>query len=502
MSRNRRSNEDHYTATLCQAIKDHSQEYALRIAREGAEEFLASHVHANTGVILERGSLPTNNAFGILPLRITITKTCKDEEAKVFKEGLRQIRFSGLQYDLVDGGDPECGQSASAVALPAKPSTNVCKAIDMVKRAMEKLGVHLYRGHVYKKAANAKYTFVKSCTVLQFLHSLLCNSQISNFLTPCLPAVNNIISYKGCNILRQLSINYDLVEVKPYGRCFSFKEKCVVDSPLKEDEIGKVTPRAYVSYTWKENVVPLPRLFVSSLRNSMPDENVLTDFLVKWYQLALKGQFPQKTRKLCCVGDADSGKTSWFAPYEGIISHDKLATVTRDRHFATSMLSEETECLFVDEWPPDAMSADDAKRDLQGGFLAMPQKHKEPTNFVYNSGAYITCNQIPNFSDVDDVAIRARLAVFETRSLPTKNANATNWLRRNCMQCFHYVSERLKNVSLWENNERIAGATNSDSDEGALYNDFTEDQQTRQISRHDIEELQFSQSFSEAIGEA
>ncbi len=43
------------------------------------------------------------------------------------------------------------------------------------------------------------------------------------------------------------------------------------------------------------------------------------------------------------------------------------------------------------------------------------------------------------------------------------------------MQCFHYVSERLKNVSLWENNERIAGATNSDSDEGALYNDFTED---------------------------
>ncbi len=70
------------------------------------------------------------------------------------------------------------------------------------------------------------------------------------------------------------------------------------------------------------------------------------------------------------------------------------------------------------------------------------------------------------------------------------------------MQCFHYLSERLKNVSLWENNKRIGGTTNSDSDEGALYNNFTEDQQSRKISRHEIEELQFSQSFSAAIDEA
>ncbi len=98
----------------------------------------------------------------------------------------------------------------------------------------------------------------------------------------------------------------------------------------------------------------------------MPDEEMLMKFLQKWYQLAFKDQFPQKTKKLCCVGPADSGKTSWFAPYQGIISQTSLAMVARDNNFSASTLSQETECLLVDEWPPDALSADDAKRILQG----------------------------------------------------------------------------------------------------------------------------------------
>ncbi len=115
----------------------------------------------------------------------------------------------------------------------------------------------------------------------------------------------------------------------------------------------------------------------------MPDDAVLTSFLQKWYQLALKDQFPQKTKKLCCVGQADTGKTSWFSPFKGIISQDKLASVTRDSHFSASMLTEDTECLFVDEWPPDALSPDDAKRVLQGGYMAIPQKHKEAAHIIY-----------------------------------------------------------------------------------------------------------------------
>ncbi len=46
------------------------------------------------------------------------------------------------------------------------------------------------------------------------------------------------------------------------------------------------------------------------------------------------------------------------------------------------------------------------------------------------------------------------------------------------MQYLHYVSQKLYNVSLWENNKHKAGATNSDSDKGALYNNLTEDQES------------------------
>ena len=100
--------------------------------------------------------------------------------------------------------------------------------------------------------------------------------------------------------------------------------------------------------------------------------------------------------------------------------------------------------------PPDALSADDAKCILQGGYLAIPQKHKEPSNFIFKSPAYITCNEIPSFSDVDSTAIEARLEVFQTRSLPKKNPNATTWFRIHCMDCFHWAAERLRGVPIFD----------------------------------------------------
>ena len=283
--------------------------------------------------------------------------------------------------------------------------------------------------------------------------------------------------------------------------CFSFKEKCFKQGAIDSEKIGEVTPRTFVSYTVKEDEVPQPRLFIDSLKNSMPDEETLTRFLQKWYQLALKDLFPQKTKKLCCVGEADSGKTSWFAPYEGIISHDNLASVTRDRHFSASMLSAETECLFVDEWPPDSMTADDAKRVLQGGYIAIPQKHKEAVQFVYKSGIYITCNEIPKFTAIDDAAIEARLEIFQAKSLKEKNPTATNWLRQNCMQRFHWAAAKLHNVPLWTD-EDVSLSDSTNGDEGAIFNDFTEQRAAQLIDMTEIESMQFSQDFREAIAAA
>ena len=143
-----------------------------------------------------------------------------------------------------------------------------------------------------------------------FVHSLLSNTQLANVLTPMLTPVINILTYKGCKIVRQIDIDYHLVEVKPYSVCFSFSRKTFKENLIAAEKIGLISPQAYVSYTFKEDAVPYPRLFVDSLRHSMPDDDELLSFLQKWYQLALKDKFPQKAKKLCCVGEADSGKTS------------------------------------------------------------------------------------------------------------------------------------------------------------------------------------------------
>ena len=124
----------------------------------------------------------------------------------------------------------------------------------------------------------AKFSYVKSGSVMDFLHSLLCNAQIAELLTPHLAVVSNILSHKECTIVRQIVINYDLVELKPFGTCFCFSEKTFKADCFSDNDVGKITPRAYVSYTYKENVVPYPRIFVQSLRNSFPSEEQFTKF--------------------------------------------------------------------------------------------------------------------------------------------------------------------------------------------------------------------------------
>ena len=58
-------------------------------------------------------------------------------------------------------------------------------------------------------------------------------------------------------------------------------------------------------------------------------------FYQKYYQLLLHGQFPMKEKKLLVVGPPDSGKTSWFAPFQGmltkvdlIFSSEKITAIT------------------------------------------------------------------------------------------------------------------------------------------------------------------------------
>ena len=141
----------------------------------------------------------------------------------------------------------------------------------------------------------------------------------------------------------------------------------------------------------------------SRVCNSFPDEGERRRFLRKNF-----GKFPQKTTKLCVVGPSDSGKTSWFSPFQGVLPVSGIASVTKEKHFSAHFIKPSTQVVFIDEWTSDSLCAEDEKKVLQGGLQILPQKNKEASKCVYKSGFYITTNEMPRFGGVDDEVIRRR----------------------------------------------------------------------------------------------
>ena len=175
----------------------------------------------------------------------------------------------------------------------------------------------------------------------------------------------------------------------------------------------------------------MPKPFIGSLENSFPGADIRRNFLRKYHQLLLHKKFPTKTNKLCVTGETDSGKSTWFSPFMGIIPTDCIAGVTREKQFAGHLINENTEVVFMDKWSIDSLNAEDAKKVLQGGLLMLPRKHKEAEKFAYNSGFYITTNEMQNFGQgPDDRAIKRRLSVFETVPIPNPRNRVSDWIRQ------------------------------------------------------------------------
>ena len=368
------------------------------------------------------------------------------------------------------------------------------QCIDIVNRAIKLKDYRLHRGKIYSKVPESKYSFINCCSIGAFLDTLVANPNFTDVLAPNLKRLEELLSRSTCQLINQIEIDYNLIN----GVCFSIAEKEFVTSPISYSEIGKVTPRAYVSYSYEPSRVPLPKPFIDSLENSFPGADIRRNFLRKYYQLLLHKKFPTKTKKLCVTGETDSGKSSWFSPFMGIIPTDCIAGVTREKQFAGHLINENREVVFMDEWSIDSLNAEDAKTVLQGGLLMLPRKHKEAEKFTYNSGFYITTYQMPNFEQGhDDRAIKRKLSVFETVPIPNPRNRVSDWLRKNCMMVFHYCAKQLKDEPLFSEDEVMndddVGNEGYDSDEGAKYNNY--DSQPSKLLRTDaLKSLSFCKS--------
>ena len=123
---------------------------------------------------------------------------------------------------------------------------------------MKRKNFGLSFGHVFRKLPQAKYTYIYCCTVSRFIMRLLGNLRVADVVAPVVNPLINLLSDPECRLIHPIKIDYNYIEVTPYGRCFNIKMKCFQQDP--EDLNG--SPRAYVIYDREEGDIPYPKMFV------------------------------------------------------------------------------------------------------------------------------------------------------------------------------------------------------------------------------------------------
>ena len=187
---------------------------------------------------------------------------------------------------------------------------------------------------------------------------------------------------------------------------------------------------------YERTKVPEPKYFEEILRNSLSEEDLkkfCSDFPALFRPKQLKQPVP------CAIGAADSGKTSLFSPVFQIVPLNRIARVTKQKHFNKGMIDSLTEVIFLDEAFVGLLDADDWKLICQGGFTAHDSKWKKSQGFHCSATMYITCQVDMDFGCDHNDAMAKRLHKYNFKSLPNVKPEANQWLRENAMDCIAWA---------------------------------------------------------------
>uniref|UniRef100_A0A7M5X2B0 Uncharacterized protein n=2 Tax=Clytia hemisphaerica TaxID=252671 RepID=A0A7M5X2B0_9CNID len=178
-------------------------------------------------------------------------------------------------------------------------------------------------------------------------------------------------------------------------------------------------------------------------------------FCNKFFQCFLCWQLPHKIRKLVVVGEKNSGKTSWSKVFFGLMAKEKIAVLSKEEHFGASMIQDDTELLWVDEWKKEMLSEDTLKTMMQGGFFCQSVKHKNPKMQNMQAGVYITCNEVPDYGNEQE-NVQLRLYICRTKKLKRTCLDAPRWIQENAMQCLLWLALFInQNIEHVEPEERF-----------------------------------------------
>lgn len=131
---------------------------------------------------------------------------------------------------------------------------------------MKERGYALCDGMVYKKPDDAMFTYVKCCSVRDFLMRSLANPEIADLLAHQIDKVSGMLSDPSCGLIKPIKRLHNVIECLPPRTCFLIAEKKFV---RMKRFIGSATPRAFVRYEYNKNVVPYPRPFVQGIDFSL-----------------------------------------------------------------------------------------------------------------------------------------------------------------------------------------------------------------------------------------
>ena len=142
---------------------------------------------------------------------------------------------------------------------------------------------------------------------------------------------------------------------------------------MKDADIGKESPRAYIDY--KHTKKPDPGYFKQILENSLNELEMahFCEYFIRLLNCRLK---QHKEKVLCLVGEPKSGKTSLFTPISRLIQARYIAMITTQKAFNKSLVDENTQIIFLDEAHANLMDPDDWKIFTQGGLTAHDRKYK------------------------------------------------------------------------------------------------------------------------------
>ena len=221
----KRGNEEESCPPLCTTLKDHNNHF-----------FPQSSIATR---LTSRGAFGLHASERVVRLQVV----CSSFSAKLRDKLIPSLFSSGLQFDVF--GIEVCNLPSE---IPKGLASAIVIAMNGIERTMAKLGYALHSGDIFK---NSEYTYQHCCSVKKFLSLLGRYDQFKDTIIKHLNKLVEILGDRECEFVKQLRVNYDLIEVNG-GWCFSISQRKFVLHPIKSTEIGKESPRiASTSKKWR-----------------------------------------------------------------------------------------------------------------------------------------------------------------------------------------------------------------------------------------------------------